>query len=269
MVSFRAGTLGGTSLIPRSKHWDGAKWTCGVPELSARTQPTPCIVYSIGSFGDDTFETRIQELSHTCEIHVFGPSLSLARMRCLRGTLVTTKRFHTCDAESSTPARLVRALSRCWLCLAAVAPSLCSILEGLWQSRFDPTISDPETKKRMEAKWNFHNVGLGNPDAPDKPNFAVKTLNTLMTELGHKYINILKVAAEGAAWDSFYDARPHHFLPHSGEVVPAGQHTLWERHQAPLWNMVSTIQLFITSVSYPAHSGVSELQARQCFGLFF
>ena len=77
----------------------------------------------------------------------------------------------------------------------------------------------------MEAKWNFHNLGLGNPDAPDKPNFPVKTLNTLMTDLGHKYIDILKVDAEGAAWDSFRQRETRPLLATLGRVVSS-----WATH---------------------------------------
>ena len=51
---------------------DGGKWVCG---LRALLEDRPCIVYSVGSNGETTFE--VDMLNRTsCEVHTFDPTLS-------------------------------------------------------------------------------------------------------------------------------------------------------------------------------------------------
>lgn len=51
---------------------DGGKWVCGLRYL---LQDRPCLVYSLGSAGDASFEEHILA-STTCEVHTFDPNLS-------------------------------------------------------------------------------------------------------------------------------------------------------------------------------------------------
>jgi hypothetical protein len=47
---------------------DGGKWVCDPHRL-----PTPCLVYSIGSNGEASFEAAIHNFAPQCEIHTFDP----------------------------------------------------------------------------------------------------------------------------------------------------------------------------------------------------
>ena len=58
--------------------WDGGKWMCG---LSFLGRVRPCVVYSIGSNFDDTFESDLQRLVRTaragigCDVEIYDPTL--------------------------------------------------------------------------------------------------------------------------------------------------------------------------------------------------
>mmetsp|Transcript_90815 Transcript_90815/g.256494 ORF Transcript_90815/g.256494 Transcript_90815/m.256494 type:complete len:409 (-) Transcript_90815:108-1334(-) len=54
---------------------DGGKWVCGFREL-AQTRPEGCIVYSIGSNFDNTFEVRLsKDTAGKCNIHIYDPTM--------------------------------------------------------------------------------------------------------------------------------------------------------------------------------------------------
>jgi hypothetical protein len=48
------------------RYGDGAKWVCGVRDLSKRA----CVVYSIGSHGEDQFEREMNRIT-SCEVCIF------------------------------------------------------------------------------------------------------------------------------------------------------------------------------------------------------
>ena len=51
---------------------DGGKWVCDPHRLTQRASKEGCLVYSIGSNGDSSFETSIHDsISSSCEIHTF------------------------------------------------------------------------------------------------------------------------------------------------------------------------------------------------------
>eukprot|EP00438_Fugacium_kawagutii_P028972 Skav210533 [mRNA] locus=scaffold3045:325808:326476:- [translate_table: standard] len=51
---------------------DGGKWVCDPHRLTLRASSQGCLVYSIGSNGESTFETAVHEsISPLCEIHAF------------------------------------------------------------------------------------------------------------------------------------------------------------------------------------------------------
>ena len=114
---------------------DGGKWVCDVDGL---LQHPGCVVYSLGSNGDVTFEADL--LNHThCDVHTFDPTTTM------------------------TPAKQ-----------AAV--------------------------RAVVGQDNFHAcaVGVADEDVPGK--MRTKALATVMRELGHQWIDVLKMDIEVAEW---------------------------------------------------------------------
>jgi len=70
---------------------DGGKWLCGVRTVLARR--FPCIVYSIGSKGEISFEQGMQEKLPHCEIHIFDPTLTSEQKKIINDSLLNTH-FH-------------------------------------------------------------------------------------------------------------------------------------------------------------------------------
>lgn len=48
---------------------DGGKWACSWP------QPSPCLVYSVGSNYDFSFEAAVHQANPNCEVHTFDPTV--------------------------------------------------------------------------------------------------------------------------------------------------------------------------------------------------
>jgi hypothetical protein len=130
---------------------DGGKWLCGVSsELRNKAE---CIIYSVGSKGEISFEKGIEEKLPHCEIHIF-----------------------------------------------------------------DPTLTD-EQKNNVYAflhKSELHEIGLGESNGEfkignrkvlwtqkTKSAYQMKTLTTLMSELGHTWLDVLKIDIEGGEWNVF------------------------------------------------------------------
>ena len=53
---------------------DGGKWLCGVRTVLAHK--SNCIVYSIGSKGEVSFEIGLMKKVPNCKIHIFDPTLT-------------------------------------------------------------------------------------------------------------------------------------------------------------------------------------------------
>eukprot|EP00455_Lapot_gusevi_P023259 TRINITY_DN2416_c0_g1_i1.p1 TRINITY_DN2416_c0_g1~~TRINITY_DN2416_c0_g1_i1.p1 ORF type:complete len:224 (+),score=26.44 TRINITY_DN2416_c0_g1_i1:294-965(+) len=49
---------------------DGGKWVCGLPQ-DTHTRHGPCLIYSLGSENDFSFETAVINRAPFCEIHTF------------------------------------------------------------------------------------------------------------------------------------------------------------------------------------------------------
>ena len=64
---------------------DGGKWLCGVRTVLAH-KPS-CIVYSIGSKGEVSFEVGIEDKLPNCEIHIFDPTLTFDQKRIMDNLL--------------------------------------------------------------------------------------------------------------------------------------------------------------------------------------
>ncbi|KAI9002476.1 methyltransferase domain-containing protein [Hyaloraphidium curvatum] len=57
---------------------EGGKWICFVPKPGE-----PCLVYSVGSNYDFSFEKAVKQLNAGCEVHTFDPTTDVARSRAL------------------------------------------------------------------------------------------------------------------------------------------------------------------------------------------
>ena len=122
-------TLARSNLVSEPGAYDGGKWTCGVAEISDARR---CVVYSVGSGGNDIFERHIRATKPHCEIHVFDP----------------------------TSAEL--------------------------------------------PQYTYHQVGLcgsGDSFAAHGIRYPCKQLATIMAELGHTQLDVLKFDIEGGEWD--------------------------------------------------------------------
>ena len=67
--------------VTNSKQWDGGKWLCGASYLN---RLRPCVVYSIGSNFDASFEQNLQQRVRSqsgrgCDVHIYDPTLRSRR----------------------------------------------------------------------------------------------------------------------------------------------------------------------------------------------
>lgn len=144
---------------------DGGKWLCGVRTVLARR--FPCIVYSIGSKGEISFEQGMQEKLPHCEIHIFDPTLTSEQEKIIKDSLLN---IHFYD-----------------LGLGAV---------------------DGEFRiKNRKALWTQRTKNV----------YPVQTLGTIMSNLGHSWIDVLKVDIEGGEWAIFEK------LFEEFQIIPATQ----------------------------------------------
>jgi len=111
---------------------DGGKWVCGQHTL---LQQAGCVVYSIGSAGETSFEQEV------------------------------------------------------------LARTLCTL------HAFDPTLTAQQAKEvaAVVGDRNFHSVGLGVDDGR-LGTMPTKKLSTIMKDLGHEWVDVLKMDIEGGEW---------------------------------------------------------------------
>lgn len=134
---------------------DGGKWVCGV---RAWLQRPSCVVYSIGSKGEVSFEKGVVAQTK-CSCHTFDPTLTEEQKRAVLA--VPGVQFHNVG-------------------LGAADGTLEIEEEG-------------SGKKGRRLHWV----------QKTKASYPVKTLTSLMADLGHQWVDVLKVDIEGGEWDVF------------------------------------------------------------------
>ena len=137
---------------------DGGKWLCGVRTFMAKRKSRPCVVYSIGSKGEVSFEHGVvQKLKH-CELHIFDPTLTPEQKEAVRA--VRGAHFHDM---------------------------------GLGAKDGELKIEEGRRHLQSSLLWT----------QKTKKSYPVKTLTTIMAELGHEWVDVLKVDIEGGEWGVF------------------------------------------------------------------
>ena len=90
---------------------DGGKWLCGVRSVLARK--SPCVIYSIGSKGEISFEQGVQEKLPHCEIHIFDPTLTSEQKNVLNNLLYSSH-FHDLGLGASDGELRIRNRKHLW-----------------------------------------------------------------------------------------------------------------------------------------------------------
>lgn len=165
---------------------DGAKWICldkfeGRNTRRAAAEGKKCVIYSFGSSDDSCFETAMAD-NFDC------------------GTLIK----NTCS------------------CLVMDAKTM-SFCIGIH-------IFDPTSLELKDPRWTYHSYGLGGADPTvtsywnwrtQRPanctDCPMKNLKDIMKELGHSWVDILKVDIDGAEWRSF------EYIYNEMKTLPADQ----------------------------------------------
>ncbi|KAH9061855.1 methyltransferase domain-containing protein [Lactarius vividus] len=155
---------------------DGGKWVCGLSQLQDKED---CIVYSVGSPADASFEAELLARTRHCQLFVFDhPASSLPR-------------------ALSAPSSLPTALGEFYSAWDVSSPEN---ERDYWDSR--------GTAQRTHFK-SYRITGQDAPATADKPKSY--TLETVMRQNGHMHIDILKIDLEG--WE--FDALTTFLLPNS------------------------------------------------------
>ena len=157
-----------------SEEYEGGKWACGVLQIRERR----CVVYSFGSCGNDVFERHIADNNANCEIHVFDPtSPPLERYH-----------YHKCVVRLLCVCAGIQLRSR-WARLARLVT-----LAGSAVAHTPP---------------RFGICAHGDTFVVDGKDYPCKQLASIMRELGHSYVDVLKLDVEGSEWDILVRACHH------------------------------------------------------------
>lgn len=89
---------------------DGPKFVCGVGLLSRYDH---CVVYSIGSAYDFTFEVAVRQVAEQCEIHTFDGTMNLSSRPLPEEVHVNNINFHNWNIVSDCDATKYDAPSKC------------------------------------------------------------------------------------------------------------------------------------------------------------
>jgi len=156
---------------------DGGKWVCGLSQLREKED---CIVYSVGSPAEASFEAELLARTRHCQLYVFDHTA------------------WTLPRALTTPSTLPPTLSEFYSAWDASSPE--SDEHDYWDSRGIAQRS--HFKPYRIAGFDAHGAG-------DNP--KMYTLESLMLQNGHTHIDILKIDLEG--WE--FDALTAFLLPSS------------------------------------------------------
>ena len=220
---------------------DNGKWTCGVRTL---LQKDGCVVYSFGSNGETSYEEDILRKT-VCEVHTFDPTLTA--LQEAKVLAVPGIQLHKIGLAAE------RGEVRCTM--ASCAPSVCVItcLHAL----------PPGTKGGLYALWTQLELAMAYQSmGKNISRFPVDSLGNIMAELGHDWVDVLKIDIEGGEW-SVLKA-----LLDTGRVLPFTQlqvreplplpvtappHKRWQqRHGAALLDQDSDHTLLCSCCCYDA-----------------
>ena len=155
---------------------DGGKWVCG---MRALLEDRPCLIYSLGSAGDISFEEELLNRT-SCEVHTFDPTLT-----------------------KETEAAMLAAL--------------------------------PDLK--------FHAIGVGRGSGSETDESledgGFYSIEQVMGNLAHAWVDVLKIDIENHEWDVFGDfyAKPGARLPATQLLVefhwPGNADRVWKVRVVP------------------------------------
>ena len=145
---------------------DGGKWVCGL--RSSMLQTPGCLVYSLGSDGDTSFEDGMINRT-ACDVHTFDPTLSQEKLAVVQ----SRDKLHFYPVGE---------------------PLLSSCVYHLYAHGWVQTFASP-----------WPGAGVGDPEAhPDSP-LKLEKLEAIMSRLQHTWIDVLKIDIEGYEWELLRD----------------------------------------------------------------
>jgi hypothetical protein len=207
---------------------DGGKWVCGLHMLA---KAHSCLVYSLGSLGETSFEDDIMELTN-CEVSQGASLQKISQPKAdqlLNFLTQQHERLNTQRNQQKHCAGFVL-LSQSWQ-EVALSQNLQhhvinkAVFIPLQVHTFDPTLN-ADTEAQVEAKsgLHFHPIGISGSSsdvklaASDMEPGSYHSLRSVMAQLGHKWIDILKIDIEWHEWSVLSD-----FYSTPGATLPATQ----------------------------------------------
>jgi hypothetical protein len=145
----------------------------GTEAAAAASLPRRCVVYSFGINHQWSFD--LAAVAKGCEVHAFDPTI-----------IVLPHGSRQADGQA-----------------------LCSAARRSSSYRRERGYSQGEDTRRClpnpSSEIHFHDYGLYGADAHLANVGDVKTLRTIMSELGHAHVDVLKIDIEGSEWSLFAD----------------------------------------------------------------
>ena len=163
---------------------DNGKWTCGVQSLLQREG---CVVYSFGSNGDTSFEEDVLRKT-VCAVHTFDPTLDPeqeAQVLAVPGINLHKIGLAAEPGEVrghgmlGTPGHGATPEQGPLVCMH------CARVQPLQMHACASQMEIDDVMRTMQRNIT---------------KFPVESLGNLMAEIGHDWIDVLKIDIEGAEW---------------------------------------------------------------------
>jgi hypothetical protein len=124
-----------TKSISTSVQFDGGKWLCGLSLVGRHARP-PCLLYSLGSNFDTSFESFVQaHARHPCDVEIYDPTLANhppKRVKAFRASMATRRgrwRLHEVLAVATAHTQGTHShcmACHCALCLTGDSCTVCA-----------------------------------------------------------------------------------------------------------------------------------------------